>query len=292
MIITVFTCCSRRFLVFSLSEEAALTCWVVFMAEEQRYTVKADAQSSEPSQRTQHNILYTCCCWPRSFPHLHPHPLSSTPNVQWTRCRRWWRATKHTEKTIGFELVKGCSGSVPLNSHESPTSCILAPLPGRRNEFMLETPNFSGLQTETGQGPADLLLCDNICSFIFIQWMEKCCQAPPQSPWPAFIKGISAFSMQIIHINQKWKVKWMLSLLWQLCDLLMSWSLWGLLLWGNDLSPAACELRYWVPEDRKFSMSHESHPILSTSDVLFHSPPPACVCNFISSFNVSLCCCC
>lgn len=38
---------AEGFWFFSLSEEAALTCWVVFMAEEQRYTVKADAQSSE-----------------------------------------------------------------------------------------------------------------------------------------------------------------------------------------------------------------------------------------------------
>lgn len=63
--------------------------------------------------------------------------------------------------------------------------------------------------------------------------------------------------------------------------------------WGNGLSSAACEFRYWVLEDRKFTMSHESHPILSTSDAkvcctflrLLH------VCNFISSFSVSLCCC-
>lgn len=73
-------------------------------------------------------------------------------------------------------------------------------------------------------------------------------------PWPAFMKGISAFPMQIIHINQTGKCN-------RCCfcsgsfETVMCWSLWGLLLWGNDfqsgclLSPGGQRVRHdsWVP---------------------------------------------
>lgn len=102
-------------------------CWVVFTAEQQRQTT-VKVQSSEASPRTQHNIVYTCCCWPLCFHHPHPHPHSSTPIVQWTRCRKWWRATKHAEKKTGFDLVKRPCGSASLNGLESAPSCVL-PIP-------------------------------------------------------------------------------------------------------------------------------------------------------------------
>lgn len=110
-------------------------CWVVFTAEQQRQTTVKDP-SSEASPRMQHNIVYTCCCWPLCF----HHPHSSTPIVQWTRCRKWWRVTKHAEKQQDLTLW-----NAPLDlRHWKALS-----LPQARNT----TAKLSEIQAETGPAP-------------------------------------------------------------------------------------------------------------------------------------------
>lgn len=179
MIMTVFTGRGQRFymqiLVFILRAEAAPACWAVFMAEEQRYTVKKRLSvvwtfPADAAQHPLHMLLWTSVLSPPPPPP--PTPAFQTTNVQRTRCRRRWRAMKHAEKTTGFELVKGCSGSVPLHSLESPTSCVLPapPPPSWEKEWVYvsnsQTPKQDLVQLTCSS-------CDNIYSCIFDLRMEE-----------------------------------------------------------------------------------------------------------------------